>query len=81
MAQLDFRRYGFDRFDVAGRPALVSRTGYTGSDGFEIYLGVGDIKRLDQALQLGQKVNLSKRQDPVGVPVGGYRERPRTLAH
>ena len=23
---------------VAGRPALVSRTGYTGSDGFEIYL-------------------------------------------
>ncbi len=27
---------------VAGRPALVSRTGYTGEDGFEIYAAPGD---------------------------------------
>ncbi len=46
----ELRRYGFDRFDVAGCPALVSRTGYTGSDGFEIYLGVGDAKRVFEAL-------------------------------
>ncbi len=30
--------YGFDRAAVAGRPALVSRTGYTGEDGFELYV-------------------------------------------
>ena len=31
-------RFRFERIEVAGVPALVSRTGYTGSDGFEIYL-------------------------------------------
>ena len=31
-------RYGFVREDVQGAPAIVSRTGYTGEDGFEIYL-------------------------------------------
>jgi aminomethyltransferase len=29
--------YAFERSKVAGVPALVSRTGYTGEDGFEIY--------------------------------------------
>lgn len=28
--------YAFDRMGVAGAPAIVSRTGYTGEDGFEI---------------------------------------------
>ena len=32
----DLPYYGFRRIDVLGRPALVSRTGYTGEDGFEI---------------------------------------------
>lgn len=32
------RRFTFAEGTVAGRPALVSRTGYTGSDGFELYL-------------------------------------------
>jgi aminomethyltransferase len=32
------RYYGFLRGEVAGVPALISRTGYTGEDGFEIYL-------------------------------------------
>ncbi len=36
------RYYGFARGEVAGRPALVSRTGYTGEDGFEIYLAPDD---------------------------------------
>ncbi len=67
-------RYGFDRFDVAGRTALVSRTGYTGSDGFEIYLGVGDIKRVFEALLAEGK--------PCGlVPVGlGARDTLRLEA-
>jgi aminomethyltransferase len=35
---------------VAGRPALVSRTGYTGSDGFELYLDAGAGETVFEAL-------------------------------
>jgi aminomethyltransferase len=31
---------------VAGAPAVVSRTGYTGEDGFEIFVGPGDAERV-----------------------------------
>jgi aminomethyltransferase len=34
----DLPYYGFRDTQVLGSPALVSRTGYTGEDGFEIYL-------------------------------------------
>jgi aminomethyltransferase len=34
----ELRYYGFRQGEVAGRPALISRTGYTGEDGFELYL-------------------------------------------
>jgi len=34
------RSFRFAEARVAGAPALLSRTGYTGEDGFEIYLGV-----------------------------------------
>jgi aminomethyltransferase len=34
----DLPYYGFKMASVLGVPALVSRTGYTGEDGFEIYL-------------------------------------------
>ena len=34
--------YHFVEGEVAGRPAVISRTGYTGEDGFEIYLDAGD---------------------------------------
>ena len=30
--------YGFARGDVLGHPAILSRTGYTGEDGFELFL-------------------------------------------
>ena len=43
-------RWAFARLEVAGRPALVSRTGYTGSDGFEIYTASGDLVSVFQAL-------------------------------
>jgi aminomethyltransferase len=34
--------YGFAQGAVAGVPALISRTGYTGEDGFELYLAPED---------------------------------------
>ena len=34
----DLPYYGFRRIEVLGKSALVSRTGYTGEDGFELYL-------------------------------------------
>jgi aminomethyltransferase len=36
------RYYGFLQGEVAGVPALISRTGYTGEDGFELYLAPAD---------------------------------------
>ncbi|HZF12443.1 MAG TPA: glycine cleavage system aminomethyltransferase GcvT [Thermoanaerobaculia bacterium] len=41
LANLDIsalRYYGFAQGEVAGVPTLISRTGYTGEDGFELYL-------------------------------------------
>jgi aminomethyltransferase len=34
------------RVTVAGAPAIVSRTGYTGEDGFEIYAAPGEARRI-----------------------------------
>jgi aminomethyltransferase len=34
----EIRYYGFRQGEVDGRPALISRTGYTGEDGFELYV-------------------------------------------
>jgi aminomethyltransferase len=57
-------RWGFARFEVAGRPALVSRTGYTGSDGFEIYLPASDVVAVFEALlDRGAPLGL----EPVGL--------------
>jgi len=47
---LPARRYRFAEIPVAGRAALVSRTGYTGSDGFELYLAAGDAETVFEAL-------------------------------
>lgn len=35
----ELRYYGFVEGHVLGAPALISRTGYTGEDGFELYVG------------------------------------------
>ncbi len=35
------RYYGFARGEVLGHPAILSRTGYTGEDGFELFLEPG----------------------------------------
>ncbi|HEX6862997.1 MAG TPA: glycine cleavage system aminomethyltransferase GcvT [Thermoanaerobaculia bacterium] len=39
---VDLKYYGFLQGEVAGRPALISRTGYTGEDGFELYVAPED---------------------------------------
>ncbi len=40
------RYYGFRQGQVDGRPALISRTGYTGEDGFELYVAPEDAPAL-----------------------------------
>ena len=67
-------RYGFAEFAVADRDALVSRTGYTGSDGFEIYVAAGDLAAVFNAL-------LSEGAADGLVPVGlGARDTLRLEA-
>ena len=44
------KRFRFVEGDVAGAPALISRTGYTGSDGFELYVQAQDTVRVWKAL-------------------------------
>ncbi|MDR1788855.1 MAG: glycine cleavage system aminomethyltransferase GcvT, partial [Opitutaceae bacterium] len=44
------RYYHFTEGQVAGVPALIARTGYTGEDGFELYHSAGDAARLAEAL-------------------------------
>ena len=50
------RYYAFVRGKVCGVEAWVARTGYTGEDGFEIYLPVSESERVwSELLQSGQK--------------------------
>jgi aminomethyltransferase len=46
----DIQYYHFDRGDVDGAAAIVSRTGYTGEDGFEIYVAPEHAPRILQKL-------------------------------
>jgi aminomethyltransferase len=45
--------YRFARGKVAGVPVLLSRTGYTGEDGFELYMAAAEAERLWNALMSG----------------------------
>ena len=42
--------YHFAQGEVAGVKCLISRTGYTGEDGFELYCAAGDTVRLAEAI-------------------------------
>ena len=42
--------YRFAEGEVAGRPAVISRTGYTGEDGFELYLANADAAHVWRSL-------------------------------
>jgi aminomethyltransferase len=46
----DLPYYGFREMRVLGQKALVSRTGYTGEDGFEIYLAPESAERVFRGL-------------------------------
>ena len=53
------RYYRFAEGDVAGAPAIVSRTGYTGEDGFELYVAPEGANALwRQLLDAGAPVGL-----------------------
>jgi len=67
-------RFAFAGYGLAGGRALVSRTGYTGSDGFEIYLSAADTPQVFEALLASGR--------PLGlVPVGlGARDTLRLEA-
>jgi aminomethyltransferase len=45
------RYYRFVEGELCGQPALVSRTGYTGEDGFELLVAAGQAEALWRALQ------------------------------
>jgi aminomethyltransferase len=46
----EIKRFRFAHHNVAGVPSLISRTGYTGSDGFEIYLPGSRTEEVFEAL-------------------------------
>ncbi len=46
----DLRYYGIAEGSVAGIPAHVARTGYTGEDGFEVFVDTGKVGELWDAL-------------------------------
>ncbi|MBU0508986.1 glycine cleavage system aminomethyltransferase GcvT [bacterium] len=46
----EIKYYWFREGKVAGRPAIISRTGYTGEDGFELYVANDDAKTIWDAL-------------------------------
>jgi aminomethyltransferase len=58
----DLGQLGYYRFvegGVAGRQALISRTGYTGEDGFELYLAPDDTPSVwDRLLETGSPAGL-----------------------
>jgi aminomethyltransferase len=67
LADVDVTGIGYYRFArgrVAGVPTLISRTGYTGEDGFELYLPAAETERVWEALLSAGK---SERAVPVGL--------------
>jgi aminomethyltransferase len=67
LADVDVRAIGYYRFargHVAGVPAMISRTGYTGEDGFEVYAPWQQTERLWVALlDAGKTVDAA----PIGL--------------
>jgi aminomethyltransferase len=51
LSQVKF--YRFAEGEVAGQPALVARTGYTGEDGFEVMVAPGGVSDLWESLLAG----------------------------
>lgn len=62
LTEVDLDAIGYYRFDhgeVAGQPTLVARTGYTGEDGFELYVPPSGARAIwDAALNAGAPLGL-----------------------
>jgi aminomethyltransferase len=58
--------FRFERMEIAGCAATVSRTGYTGADGFEIYLSSDNLPQVFDAL-LGEGGPLGLRPAGLGA--------------
>ena len=73
-ASSELKRFHFTEADILGQPVLLSRTGYTGEDGYEIYCAP------DYAINLTEKIH--EIGTPLGlVPVGlGARDSLRLEA-
>jgi aminomethyltransferase len=55
----DLRYYWFTEGKVSGAPAIIARTGYTGEDGFEIYVAPDEAERLwAELLQAGAEYDI-----------------------
>ena len=55
----NIRFYHFAEFPVAGIPAIISRSGYTGEDGFEIYAAAEKISLIwDRLMDAGQAFDM-----------------------
>jgi aminomethyltransferase len=53
------RYYWFEDGEVSGRPARIARTGYTGEDGFEIYVAPGEAPaRWDEIMAAGAEFGI-----------------------
>ena len=70
----DLRNYAIGDGHVAGQPALVARTGYTGEDGFEVFVDVASAGHVwDALMEAGRSAGV--------VPVGlGARDTLRLEA-
>lgn len=79
------KKYTFIKQDILGTPALISRTGYTGEDGFEIYLNPADAAPLwNTLIDLGAKpCGLGARDTlrlEAGMPLYGHELSDKTTA-
>ncbi len=74
LAIADLRYYAVGEGHVAGVPALVARTGYTGEDGFEVFVDVASAGRVwDALMEAGRSAGV--------IPVGlGARDTLRLEA-
>jgi len=58
-SQLPERYYTFKQTKLFDHPCIISRTGYTGEDGFEVYLEPGDAPQLwDELMEEGEAFGL-----------------------
>jgi aminomethyltransferase len=58
-SRLPEKYYTFIQTKLYDHPCLISRTGYTGEDGFEVYLQPGDAPRLwDELMKKGEALGL-----------------------